>query len=59
MKKGCYFYWKSMRNDVLNYINKCPICIRSKKSMKINPLPKRIITIGPRERYVCRWMENS
>ena len=46
------YYWKSIRNDFLNYVIKCPYCIYIKSGIVMNPEPKIIITKGPKERYV-------
>ena len=46
------YYWKTMRNDILNYISKCPICVREKKGENIISNPVKIIPNGPKDRYV-------
>ena len=46
------FYWKSVKNDCLNYVMKCTYCIRIKSGIPINPKPKIIITKGPKNRFV-------
>ena len=45
-------FWKSIPNDCLNYIKKCPICIREKSGIIIKPKPGTILTKRPKERYV-------
>ena len=46
------FYWKSIRNDCKQYVLECPSCIKSKAGKLIKPIQKKIITKGPKERYV-------
>lgn len=54
------FFWKGMGNDCLKYVKECPICLRNKAGIEINPQPKKIIPKGPRERYVCdSWKLNN
>lgn len=45
-------YWKTMRNDIINYINKCPTCIRKKGDVIMKANPGKIIPNGPKDRYV-------
>ncbi len=47
-----HYYWKSLRNDILNYTKNCSISIRNKGGIAIKAIPKGIITKGPYERYV-------
>ena len=46
------FYWKSIRNDCKQYVLECPSCIKSKAGKVIKPIQKKIISKGPKERYV-------
>ena len=41
-----------MRNNILNYINKCPFFIREKNWENIISKPGKIIPNGPKDRYV-------
>ena len=51
IKKDKY-YWKSLRNDCKQYVFECPTCIKLRTGKLIKPIPKKIITKGPRDRYI-------
>ena len=46
------YYWKSIRNDCKNYCLNCPYCIKMNSGKIIKSKPKKILTYGPRERYI-------
>jgi len=46
------YYWKSIRNDVKNYIKNCAECMRNKIGEPIKLKPIKIISKGPCERFV-------
>ena len=50
--KNAKYYWKSLRNDAINYINNCPICLRKKCGIEIKKSPIKILVKGPLERFV-------
>ena len=45
------YYWKSMRNDIINLINECPTCIREKHGISIKAKPGKTTPNGPKDRY--------
>jgi hypothetical protein len=42
--KAKKFYWKSMHNDIINYIVNCSVCIKNKGGITIKARPKIIKT---------------
>ena len=50
--KNNNYYWKSLRNDCKQYVLECPTCIKLKAGTIVKPTQKKIITKGPKDRYI-------